>query len=474
MTFSDDETLRRARSHHAQAPVVVALERLFAATSRGAALINRIKADPTLRRARFASSRTTPTTCACRGEHRRRRCRRRCRAARPATAAAVEAPASSRSTSAARGARRAFRIVRRRRSAARRQPGHAHRSVGRRRAGRVADVLRPNQRVRMALPDGKRPVRFSAGVAWASFELAQGTRAALSRRHRVLRRRPAGRRAFCEANRQCELSDLGSAPGTTRPHVESSRMIVSSRSEPVEMIAHRHAAHLFEARDVALRLGRQIARIARTPRVGVRPSGHRLVDRLGCRPARAGRPGTRCTTPIARRGSPCRPASIRQAVEHVELRQRQRVEAVDARRVAHDDRVVPAAAARTAGRRAVLLAAFAQPIAQLARELGRQRPLADARRVRLRHAQHAADRARAERRGPCRRRRSTRSTRSRTDRCRGRCRAAWPARLRTCTRLPSRHARCARNSDTSPTHGRSRSPSRRSCRRPAASRASSP
>jgi hypothetical protein len=34
-------------------------------------------------------------------------------------------------------------------------------------------ILKPNQRLRMALAEGKRPIRFSAGVAWASFELAK-------------------------------------------------------------------------------------------------------------------------------------------------------------------------------------------------------------------------------------------------------------------------------------------------------------
>jgi hypothetical protein len=32
-------------------------------------------------------------------------------------------------------------------------------------------ILRPNQRVRMSLPDAVRPIRFSGGVAWATFEL---------------------------------------------------------------------------------------------------------------------------------------------------------------------------------------------------------------------------------------------------------------------------------------------------------------
>ena len=33
--------------------------------------------------------------------------------------------------------------------------------------------LKPNQRLRMLINHGKRPLRFSAGVAWASFELAK-------------------------------------------------------------------------------------------------------------------------------------------------------------------------------------------------------------------------------------------------------------------------------------------------------------
>ena len=79
----------RDRSRSAS-PRVVALERLFAATPRGAALINRIKADPHSSRSRSASSRTTATTRACRrGRQRRHR--------------------SGRSISAARGARRASR-----------------------------------------------------------------------------------------------------------------------------------------------------------------------------------------------------------------------------------------------------------------------------------------------------------------------------------------------------------------------------
>src|SRR5882672_4550038 len=48
-TFSDAEALRALEVITRKRPEVVALERLFAATTRGAALINRIKADPKLK-----------------------------------------------------------------------------------------------------------------------------------------------------------------------------------------------------------------------------------------------------------------------------------------------------------------------------------------------------------------------------------------------------------------------------------------
>ena len=46
--FSDSEALRALEVITRKRPDVVALERAFAATTRGAALINRIKADPKL------------------------------------------------------------------------------------------------------------------------------------------------------------------------------------------------------------------------------------------------------------------------------------------------------------------------------------------------------------------------------------------------------------------------------------------
>jgi hypothetical protein len=37
-----------------------------------------------------------------------------------------------------------------------------------------ATLLKPNQRVRLSFVESDRPVRFSAGVAWSSFELPKG------------------------------------------------------------------------------------------------------------------------------------------------------------------------------------------------------------------------------------------------------------------------------------------------------------
>lgn len=49
IAFADAEALRALEAIHRRKPSVVALHRLFAVSPRGAALINRIKADPSLR-----------------------------------------------------------------------------------------------------------------------------------------------------------------------------------------------------------------------------------------------------------------------------------------------------------------------------------------------------------------------------------------------------------------------------------------
>ena len=79
------------------------------------------------------------------------------------------------------------------------------------------------------------------------------------------------------------------------------------------------------------------------------------------------------------------------AGENVELGEHEVGEAVDARRVARDHRVVPTAAARAPRGGAVLVAHIAQALAVLVEKLRGERPLADARRVRLDDADHGVD-----------------------------------------------------------------------------------
>src|SRR5205814_4749840 len=78
-------------------------------------------------------------------------------------------------------------------------------------------------------------------------------------------------------------------------------------------------------------------------------------------------------------------------VEDVELRQGEGVEAVEHRRGPHDREVEPAGTAGAAGDGAELVAAAAEVLAGRVVELRRERAAADARRVRLGHAQHAVD-----------------------------------------------------------------------------------
>ena len=171
---------------------MVALERVFAGTPRGAALINRIKADPTL---------SSPKSASCRRQRllafpkasRRQADRDGWRTTRPRPAAAA-APAAApqrrarRSTSAARGARRVQ--DRRRRSRCSSTATRRRSSIFRRSARRWCrpSVLKPNQRVRMALNDQARP--SGSTPRWPGRpSRSRRQRPALSRRHRVPRRR---------------------------------------------------------------------------------------------------------------------------------------------------------------------------------------------------------------------------------------------------------------------------------------------
>ena len=171
LAFADSDALQALDAITRQRPDVVALERLFAATSRGAAFINRIKADPTLASCEIrivahdsAYSRVSP--------------RRPGEATASAAVAEPPRPPAPRPEAPLdqRGTRRAprFRVIENVEVLIDGNPANLVdvSLVG----AQVVSVstLRPNQRIRMSLPDPGRPIRFSAGVAWAAFEMPKG------------------------------------------------------------------------------------------------------------------------------------------------------------------------------------------------------------------------------------------------------------------------------------------------------------
>ncbi len=193
LTFSDTEPLKAIEAITARKPDVISLERLFAATSRGASLINRIKADPAL------------SACEIRvvsidGTYRVSPRRNTPMAAPPAAAlpiappsapspetddivvdpvATVEeapAPPAPAQNLDYRGTRRAPRV---------RMADGTEAQVD----GALATVvhlstygaqilcptpLKPQQKIRVVLADDLGMVKFAATVAWAFFEIPKG------------------------------------------------------------------------------------------------------------------------------------------------------------------------------------------------------------------------------------------------------------------------------------------------------------
>jgi len=163
--FPAQEALRALEVITRKRPDVVALEQAFAATTRGAALINRIKVDPKL------------STCEIRiVAHDSEYARAPARAPAPVvdgSAVAIAAPAPAPLDQ--RGTRRAPRV---------RIVDGVDVVID----GNVATlvdlsvigaqvvsptILKPNQRIRISMGEAIKPLRFSAAVAWASFELAK-------------------------------------------------------------------------------------------------------------------------------------------------------------------------------------------------------------------------------------------------------------------------------------------------------------
>jgi len=173
LSFLDSEPLEALKAIAAHRPRLIVLERLFAATPRGAALINRIKSDPSLT---HVEVRVVSHT----GDYVRT-------VSRPAPVVPAAAVAAGPGEAAAEdeepavrpldwhGTRRAKR-VRFREGVEIQLDGNAARVVDMSLIGAQAlcpRAFRPDQKVRITIPGAERAVRFRASVAWARFELAR-------------------------------------------------------------------------------------------------------------------------------------------------------------------------------------------------------------------------------------------------------------------------------------------------------------
>jgi hypothetical protein len=170
--FLDADALKALEVITRDKPKLIILERTFAATSRGAALIKRIKADPALVRCEIkivahdgsqTAGKKKTDTAADAGAS----------AAEAAVRAAAAPPTPAKAPLDQRGTRRAprYQVARGIEVMIDGKPATLiNLSVV---GAQVVSptILRPNQRVRMMLPDTERPIRFAAGVAWAAFEM---------------------------------------------------------------------------------------------------------------------------------------------------------------------------------------------------------------------------------------------------------------------------------------------------------------
>jgi len=186
LTFADTEPIQALQTILEQHPRLIVLERLFAATPRGAALINRIKTDPQVSQAeiRVMSHTGDYTRVVSRGS------------GAPAAVAAPPAYAVPADTSTRtyetdspvatadaprqldwHGTRRAARY-RIRQGVEIQLDGNPASLVDLSVMGAQvisATILRPNQRVRVSVPTDDFVMRFRGAVAWAKFELPRPT-----------------------------------------------------------------------------------------------------------------------------------------------------------------------------------------------------------------------------------------------------------------------------------------------------------
>jgi hypothetical protein len=180
LTFSDTEPIQALQAIMEQRPGLVVLERLFAATPRGAALINRIKSDPQLANAEVRVMSHT-------GDYSRQVVKPSIVAApspQPVGAGAPAAQSAAASGSSVatedtpkqidwHGTRRAPR-VRLRAGIELQLDGNPAAIIDLSTVGAQVispTILRPNQKVRITVPNDDFVLRFRGAIAWAKFEL---------------------------------------------------------------------------------------------------------------------------------------------------------------------------------------------------------------------------------------------------------------------------------------------------------------
>lgn len=177
LTYPDSEPIQALQTIMEQRPGLVVLERLFAATPRGAALINRIKSDPQLAHVEVRVMSHT-------GDYSRQVVKPTAAGPSPThhsggIATAVEragAPVATEEAPKAldwHGTRRAprFRI---RHGIELQLDGNPASVIDLSTVGAQvisSTVLRPNQKVRINIPNDDFTLRFRGAIAWAKFEL---------------------------------------------------------------------------------------------------------------------------------------------------------------------------------------------------------------------------------------------------------------------------------------------------------------
>lgn len=163
-TFTDAEALEALDHIVRSKPRIVALDHEFSVTSRGIALISRIKEDPALASCEVRV--IAHDTALNRVEVRRN----------PGSGSGIAVAEPTVTPFDQRGTRRARR-VRVRDGIEILVDGNPAALIDVSPVGvqvLCAKMVKPNQRVRMALSDGKGIIRCSGSIAWASFEMPQG------------------------------------------------------------------------------------------------------------------------------------------------------------------------------------------------------------------------------------------------------------------------------------------------------------